>query len=60
MATSFTAADMLKTTRSTDKYIFICSHSFTNPGNLAKIGPVDVEIVVLIGIVKNKKQERNI
>ena len=35
-------------------------HSSTNPENLAKIGPVDVEIIGLTGIVKNKKQQQNI
>jgi len=34
--------------------------SSTNPENLAKIGPVDVEIIGLAEIVKNKKQQQNI
>jgi len=41
--------------------LIVCSHSSTNPANLATIGPVDVETIGLAQIVKNKyknKQQR--
>jgi len=36
--------------------LIIYSHSSANPENLAKIGRVDVEIIGLKEIVKNKKR----
>jgi len=48
--------------RKTNLISIIYSHSSTNPDNFAKIGPVDVEIIGLTEIVKNKiyKQQQNI
>jgi len=44
--------------------LIMYSHSSTKSENFAKIGPVDVEIICLSGIVKNKeinyKQQQNI
>jgi len=39
--------------------MIIYRHSSTNPENLAKIGPVDVEIIGLAEIVKYRKQQQN-
>jgi len=36
------------------------NHSSIESGNLAKIGPLDVEITGLTEIVENKKQQQNI
>jgi len=36
------------------------SDNSSNPANLAMICPVDVKIIGLRGIVKNKKQQQNI
>jgi len=36
--------------------LIVCNHSCTNAENLAKIGPVDFEIIGLTGIVKNKDE----
>jgi len=44
--------------RNIDNRPFIGSHSSTNPANLVKIGPVDVEIVSLTEIGKNKYETR--
>jgi len=41
--------------RKTNFRSFICSHGSTKPGNLAKIGPADVETIGPEGIGKNKK-----
>jgi len=38
----------------------ISGSSSTNPENLAKLGPVDVDNIGLTGIGKNKKQQQNI
>jgi len=35
--------------------LIICSHSFANPENVAKISPVDFEIMAVTQIVENKK-----
>jgi len=47
--------------RKTNFRSFICSHVSTKPGNLAKIGPADVETIGPKGIgkklKKNKKQQ---
>ena len=40
--------------RKTDFRLIVCSHGSTNPQNLAKIRPVDFEIIGLTLIVKNK------
>jgi len=40
--------------RKADCRAFIYSHSSTNPANLVKIGPADVETIGLREIVKNK------
>jgi len=39
--------------------LIMYSHSSTKSENFAKIGPVDVEIIGLSGIVKNKEIIRN-
>ena len=44
--------------RNIDNRPFIGSHSSTNSANLVKIGPVDVEIVSLTEIGKNKYETR--
>jgi len=46
--------------KKTNFRLIIYSHSSTNPENLAKIGPVILEIIglILIGIVKNKERNR--
>jgi len=36
--------------------LWIKSHSSTNPANLVKIGPMDVQIISLKEIVKNMKE----
>ena len=38
--------------RKTNFQLIIYSHIYTNPENLGKIGPVDVEIIGLTEIVK--------
>jgi len=41
--------------------LIVYSHGSTHPANVAKIGPLDVVIINLKGIVKiNKKQQQNI
>jgi len=40
--------------------LIIYIRSSTNPENLVKIGPADLEIIGSKGIVKNKKQQQNI
>jgi len=51
------------TDRKTNFGLIIYSHNPNNPENLAKIGPVDFEIIGLTGIDKtrqiNKKQKQN-
>jgi len=37
--------------------LIIYSHSSINPENLAKVGPVDFEIIGLTGIVINEKNK---
>jgi len=39
----------------TDFMLIICSHSSTNPENLAKISLADVEMIGLKGFVKTNK-----
>jgi len=46
--------------RKTNFRLIICISISTSPTNLAKIGPVDFEIICLTKIVKNKKQKQNI
>ena len=50
----------MKDRKKTNFRLIIYSHSSTNPENLAKIGPVILEIIglILIGIVKNKERNR--
>jgi len=38
--------------------LIICRRSSTNPANLTKIGPVDVEMIGLKGIVKIRDSSR--
>jgi len=42
--------------RKTNFRSFIYSKSSTDPANLVKIGPIDVEIIGLTKIVKNEKK----
>jgi len=46
--------------RKTNFRLIICISISTSHTNLAKIGPVDFEIICLTKIVKNKKQKQNI
>jgi len=39
--------------------LIISSNSSTNPANLTKMGPVNLEIIGLTEIGKNKKQQQN-
>ena len=43
--------------RKTNFRLIIYSHSSINPENLAKVGPVDFEIIGLTGIVINEKNK---
>jgi len=40
--------------RKTNFTLIIYSHSSTNPENLAEVGPVNFQIIGLMGIVQNK------
>jgi len=46
--------------RKTNFRSFIYSQSSTNPADRVKIGPVNVDIIGLTEIVKNKKQRQNL
>jgi len=52
LGSGFGPQKLVATDRKTNLIAFIYSDSSTNPANLLKIGPVDVEITGLTEIVK--------